>query len=111
MPRRRHSNRSTPRSTKLQFSYKKSDRNWNTPEYRKWRDEIRKRDNKTCQMPRCGSTKAIKVHHIIRWVDAPSLRFEPRNGICLCRVCHDRITGHESSYVKLFRNIVDAKYK
>lgn len=111
MPRRRNINRSKATTSKLKFSYRKSARNYNTPEYRKWRLDIRKRDNDTCQMPRCNSTKAIKVHHIIRWADAPSLRFNQKNGICLCRKCHDKITGNENNYVKLFKKIVASKYK
>lgn len=93
----------------LQHSYRKKTRDWNTPEYSKWRRAVRRRDDATCQMPNCGSTKAIKVHHIIRWADAPSLRFEIDNGICLCRQCHDKITGYELHYVGVFKKIVQDK--
>lgn len=93
----------------LQHSYKKKTRDFNTPEYSEWRKLVRKRDNSTCQMPNCGSKQKIKVHHILRWADAPSLRFVVDNGICLCRTCHDKITGYESHYVGLFKGIVESK--
>ena len=100
--RRKHSTFGKKRNTKMQLSYKKKTRNYTDPEYVKWREIIRKRDGCVCQMPKCNSSIAIKVHHIIRWVDAPSLRFEPRNGICLCRKCHDKITGdvHRWNFTK-----------
>lgn len=95
----------------LQQSYRNKGRDYNSPEYKKWRAEVRKRDKATCQMPKCNSRKAIKVHHIIRWADAPSLRFVTSNGICLCRKCHDRITGNEHYYIELFKSIIRKKNK
>jgi len=111
MAKRRNSTFGKRHTSRVQYSYKKKGRDFNTPEYAAWRKEVRERDGAVCQMPKCYSKKAIKVHHIIRWADAPSLRFEPRNGICLCRQCHDRITGYESRYIKLFKSIVAKKYE
>jgi len=96
----------------VQNSYRnKGNRDYNSPEYRAFRAAVKKRDGNKCQMPNCTSGKAIKVHHIIRWADAPSLRFVVSNGICLCRKCHDRITDKESYYIGLFKEIIRNKTK
>jgi hypothetical protein len=84
----------------------KSSRDWDDPQYKKWRAAVRKRDKSKCQMPNCGSKKAIKVHHILTWAKFPLLRFDINNGICLCRICHDRIAKLEHHYAKLFMSIV-----
>ena len=57
-------------------------------------------------MPRCGYKRALNAHHIIRWADAPHLRFDEDNGITLCWKCHKEITGHEGQYAPLFMDIV-----
>lgn len=81
-------------------------RDWDSPEYRFWRRKVRRRDKYTCQMPKCGSKKSLKVHHILTWAKFPSLRFDIDNGICLCRSCHDKISKVEHYYAKLFISIV-----
>ena len=80
----------------------KQDRDWDSPEYKEYRRKVRKRDGSTCQMPNCNSRKAIKVHHILPWAKYPLLRYDPSNGICLCRVCHDSICRKEMYYANLF---------
>ena len=77
-------------------------RDWDSPEYKEWRRKVRKRDKSRCQMPGCKSKRAIKVHHIITWASAPSMRYDPGNGICLCRKCHDSISRKEVFYQRLF---------
>ena len=84
-------------------------RNYNDPEYAKWRQAVRKRDGKRCQMPGCGSRKRIQVHHIQKWSRCPSLRYEVSNGICLCYYCHAEINTHEEHYVGLFLEIIGNK--
>lgn len=109
MPKRKGQTFGKRHISYLQYTYKKKTRDFNTPEYSAWRKKVQARDNKTCQMPGCGSKKKIKVHHIMRWADAPSLRFEVDNGICLCRECHDKVTGYELHWVPLFNSIVQDK--
>ena len=75
-------------------------------EYKKWRAAVYKRDRRTCQFPGCGSKRKIQIHHIKRWVDYPSLRYNLNNGICLCNICHGRIHGHEDSYAMMFMRII-----
>jgi 5-methylcytosine-specific restriction endonuclease McrA len=86
-------------------------RDWDSKEYRSWRAKIRRRDRYTCQMPNCGSKKTIKVHHILPWSRFQSNRYDEKNGICLCRKCHDSIAKKEHLYVKLFLSIVRRKYE
>lgn len=86
-------------------------RDWDDPQYKKWRAKVRKRDSYKCQMPKCESKKAIKVHHILTWSKYPGLRFDVDNGICLCRKCHDSIAKQEHHYAKLFMSIVKGKKK
>ena len=52
-----------------------------------WRQEVIKRDDLTCQ--RCGiSGTKIVAHHLENYLENPSLRYDPRNGITLCVPCH-----------------------
>lgn len=54
-----------------------------------WRQSVIKRDNLTCQ--KCWKTikdSKIVAHHIFSYVDNPSLRYEPSNGITFCVQCH-----------------------
>lgn len=66
---------------------------------------VRKRDKGKCQMPGCRR-RGQQVHHIARWADNILLRYEPSNGILLCRICHKSISKKESFYIELFRDIV-----
>lgn len=85
-------------------------RNFNDPEYVKWRKEIFKRDGFKCQMPNCKGKK-VQAHHIQRWVDAPLLRYELSNGITLCKYHHKLVTGKEEEFRAMFQNIVLQKNK
>lgn len=51
-----------------------------------WRKRVLKRDNWRCM--HCGASSNLHVHHIVQWVDAPSLRTVDANGITLCQPCH-----------------------
>jgi 5-methylcytosine-specific restriction endonuclease McrA len=77
--------------------------------YKKWRSEVYKRDEYTCQWPNCKGTKHLNAHHIKRWSDYPGLRFNINNGITLCRLHHKFINGNEDGYAPLFFRIVAGK--
>jgi 5-methylcytosine-specific restriction endonuclease McrA len=62
--------------------------------------------DKRCKMPGCKSKKKLVCHHIIRWADAASLRYELNNLITLCKTCHDSIKNQESHYVSLFQELI-----
>jgi len=36
----------------------------------------------------CGSKKDLHVHHLERWIDAPTKRLDVTNGATLCEPCH-----------------------
>ncbi len=76
-------------------------RNYSDPVYKEFRLQVLKRDKYTCQM--CNKKKkGCVVHHIMKWSTASTLRFDPDNGIALCRPCHKEVTGHESHYITYF---------
>lgn len=81
-------------------------RNYNDPEYKRWRQLIKKRDNNTCQWPHCNSRKKIHAHHIQKWADFPGLRYHPQNGICLCKIHHNMIKDNEENYANFFQTIL-----
>lgn len=81
-------------------------RDWNSPEYKKFRATVRKRDGGKCRWPKCNNIKKIHVHHIRLWKYNPRLRFDVNNGICLCKMHHDFIKGKEELYAKLFLDII-----
>jgi hypothetical protein len=45
------------------------------------------------------------------WADASSLRFDPGNGITLCKTCHKDITGKEVYFQSLFLGIIQKNGK
>jgi 5-methylcytosine-specific restriction endonuclease McrA len=84
-------------------------RNYDDPVYKKWRIDIYKRDNFTCQMPGCRNKTQLQAHHIQKWSSASMLRYDIDNGITLCRKCHKEVTGNEQHYQNLFHNMVRKK--
>lgn len=67
---------------------------YNSPEYKKWRSEVFKRDNYTCQ--ECGKNKCyITAHHIKSFSKHPKLRFEVSNGLTLCENCHEKTDNYK----------------
>lgn len=81
-------------------------RNYNDPQYKLWRKNIKKRDDHTCQWPHCGSNKKIHAHHILPWSEYPGLRYHLNNGICLCKKHHDFIKNNETSYANFFLKLL-----
>ena len=76
------------------------------PVYKKFRLDVLKRDRFRCKMPGCKNKKDLQVHHITKWSGASSLRYETSNGITLCKHCHRTVTGKESHYESLFRELI-----
>lgn len=78
----------------------------NSPEYRKWKRDVRRRDNYTCQD--CGCAERLHVHHIIKFQDIMTkfnittvrqaqdcdALWDANNGIVLCESCHLRTGLH-----------------
>lgn len=81
-------------------------RNFDDPQYKKWRQNVYKRDKYCCKWPGCNNNKKLNAHHIKKWADYPGLRFEINNGITLCKDHHKMITGMEDNYEAIFLKIV-----
>jgi len=81
-------------------------RDWNSPEYKKWRLAVYKRDGFRCRFPGCNSKKKINAHHIQRWADNPALRFNVMNGCTLCAKCHRLVTGNEEQYEAMLQSAI-----
>lgn len=81
-------------------------RNYDDPEYKKWRQKIYARDNYCCKWPGCNSKKKLQAHHIYKWADFPGLRYHPNNGITLCQYHHKLVTKNEDSYTSFFMRLV-----
>lgn len=86
-------------------------RDYSDPQYKKWRQSVRQRDNSRCQWPNCESNYKIHAHHIMPWSAFPLLRYDISNGICLCKNHHDLIKNNETSYAPLFFKILKSKLK
>ena len=57
--------------------------------HHKWKTLIRKQSNNRCNI--CGDTKSgLIAHHIKPWALYPELKYDPDNGVCLCRICHNK---------------------
>lgn len=81
-------------------------------DYKKFRLQVLKRDGYRCQFPGCTSKSRLEVHHIIRWSDNKSLRYNTANGITICRYHHKNyVTNHEKRYQYLFSSIADKNSK
>lgn len=64
--------------------------NRNYFEYTEWRNLVYERDEYTCQS--CGDDRGgnLNAHHLYSYSDYPDYRVSLRNGITLCRRCHNR---------------------
>ena len=70
-----------------EFGIEKRERN--SKELTNWRNRIFTRDNFTCQ--ECGERGSeLNAHHIVKWAEAPRLRYNLDNGLTLCKKCHKK---------------------
>jgi len=74
-----------------------TDRDENRHEYKKWRKDVRNRDDWTCQNCSYRGDR-IEAHHIESWKDNPDKRFDRENGLSLCIECH-YLTHHQKGEV------------
>ena len=79
------------------------------PEYFQWRKQVLTRD-RGCQLKDVECSGRLEAHHIKKWRDFPSLRFEASNGIILCSKHHDRTKFKEEKFEELFFGILNKKY-
>jgi len=66
-------------------------------QYCQWVLKVMERDNYTCK--ECSSKTDLLAHHIIRWQDDKTKRFNINNGKTLCRGCHSKT--HRLDEIKL----------
>ena len=78
-------------------------------EWKLWRSEVFERDNYTCQ--ECGASGVyIEPHHIIPVrSNKEDTLFNINNGITLCRPCHIKTFGKESSFEEKYSKKVEAQ--
>lgn len=104
--RKPYSRRKYYKKTKPNFT-RRSNRDFNNPQYIEWRNAVKERDGHMCQWPGCLSRKYIQVHHIKTWAKYPALRFTIANGITLCSKCHKNIKGKEVDYESFFLKLLE----
>lgn len=63
----------------------------NGVDYARWRHEVFKRDNFTCQ--KCGDSRGgnLRGHHLYSFANHPEFRFHGAHGITVCLPCHKKI--------------------
>jgi 5-methylcytosine-specific restriction endonuclease McrA len=110
--KRRHSKKSLG---KYKYKYlknpSKNHRNYNDPEYVAARRKAKLRDEYKCQFPQCTNRKKLHCHHIVKWCDNESRRYDVDNLITLCYTHHKLVTGNEDAYIPLFLHILQIKKK
>jgi len=80
-------------------------------EYKLWRETVFGRDRYICQMPGCKQLERyLQAHHIKKFSKYKDLRYEPTNGITLCKTCHGSIKNREEQYEEMFNEILKAMY-
>lgn len=80
-------------------------RRYNRAEHRKFVLAVFKRDKFQCRLCKRKNIK-LNAHHIQKWSDYPTLRYEPSNGISLCIGCHKMVKGKEKWYAELFTRLI-----
>ncbi|MDE0326409.1 MAG: HNH endonuclease [Candidatus Poribacteria bacterium] len=66
-----------------------------SPEYQRWRREIRHRDKNTCRI--CAVQRNLHVHHIKPLEKYTEFATDLDNGITLCGNCHAFLSGKEEN--------------
>ena len=83
-------------------------RNYEDRIHQRFRRAVRKRDGHKCVWPHCGECRywMLQVHHILPYANHIELRFNPDNGVTLCKKHHELVTGNETHFISLFSRIV-----
>jgi len=77
--------------------------------YYKWYKAVFKRDNFTCIS--CGERGVyLEAHHIKNWRYNPKLRYKVKNGLTLCKSCHNPTKGLEVEFEPYFEEIIKIVY-
>ncbi|MDI6732328.1 MAG: NUMOD3 domain-containing DNA-binding protein [Planctomycetota bacterium] len=88
---------------------------WTRMDYSSWRKSVRERDRYQCQI--CFSDdKVLVAHHILPFKTHRELRYDVKNGIVLCKGCHQELhrtsllikKAKNSGKLQLFSNLLKA---
>jgi hypothetical protein len=90
---------------------KLGDRNMHDPLTKQWRKQCKDRDNWACRIADNNCEGRLEVHHILRWVDFPELRYVINNGITLCHFHHPRAREEEKRLSPYFTSLVSVSKK
>lgn len=82
-------------------------RDYNSQEFKTFRQEVKYRDNYQCCWPNCTAKRKLQVHHILPWSQHLELRYMLSNGITLCKTHHKLVTGNEYIYSCMLSKIVN----
>ena len=82
-------------------------RDYNSPEIKAFRQNVRKRDNYKCRWPVCIAKKKLQIHHILPWSKHTELRYMTSNGITLCKTHHKLVTGNEYIYAPMLSKLAN----
>lgn len=82
-------------------------RDYNDPQYKKWRSAVFRRDRYRCL--KCKSKEKLHAHHIRTWSKAPELRYVVGNGITLCKRCHSEMWGKEELWQSTCHALLNKK--
>lgn len=89
-----------------------SNRDFDDPEYKAWRNAVFALCKYACQFPDCNKVGGhLEAHHIVRWADNDRLRYAVSNGVALCKIHHDLVTGNEIAYQDYFNKIIKQKIR
>jgi hypothetical protein len=75
-----------------------------SPAYNDWRIAVLVRDKSKCVL--CQSYEHVHNHHIKTWHDNMMLRYDEKNGVTLCRRCHEKYHAYKG---KPFPEVITAK--
>ena len=67
--------------------------------YKKWREDILKRDNFCCTSCGCNDRYLLHVHHIKSYNENRELRIDLNNGTTLCNSCHGKQDGFPKGHI------------
>lgn len=75
-------------------------RYYKTKEHRRWREIVLRRFEYRCARCRRSGVnrEATEAHHIYPVAEYPELRLEIKNGVALCRACHNIVEPQTGEY-------------
>lgn len=77
--------------------------------YNKWRRFVYNKYNGKCQT--CNTIdRKMHAHHVVKWSDSESLRYDVLNGLLLCENCHSLVHGYSiGTGTKILKNKKEMK--